>query len=76
MSLPKYSSTFDLRGKMPYHNMEPNQRERLWDDGLHFTEAGYQEMGIMVGEKMIEFIEELKAEKEVSLSGQGTMGIE
>ncbi|KAG4027404.1 hypothetical protein MFRU_030g00400 [Monilinia fructicola] len=69
-------STFDLRGKMPYHNMEPNQRERLWDDGLHFTEAGYQEMGIMVGEKMIEFIEELKAEKEVSLSGQGTMGIE
>ncbi|KAF7868576.1 hypothetical protein EAF04_005107 [Stromatinia cepivora] len=69
-------STFDLRGKMPYHNMEANKRARLWDDGLHFTEAGYKEMGIMVGEKMIGFIEELRPEKEVSLSGRGTMGIE
>ncbi|KAI9645519.1 hypothetical protein NHQ30_006261 [Ciborinia camelliae] len=70
------SDTFDLRGKMPYHNMEPDRRARLWDDGLHFTEMGYEEMGVMVGEKMIEFIEEVKHEKEVSLSGKGTMGIE
>lgn len=61
---------------MLYHNMDSNKRARLWDDGLHFTEAGYQEMGTMVGEKMIEFIEESKPEKEVSLSDRGTMGIE
>ncbi|EDN96351.1 predicted protein [Sclerotinia sclerotiorum 1980 UF-70] len=69
-------STFDLRGKMPYHNMESNKRAEIWDDGLHFTEAGYKEMGIMVGEKMIEFIEELRPGREVSLTGKGTMGIE
>ncbi|KAF7912985.1 uncharacterized protein EAF01_002006 [Botrytis porri] len=69
-------STFDLRGAMPYHNMELGKRERLWDDGLHFTEEGYKEIGIMVGEKMIQIIEEVKPEKEISLSGRGTMGIE
>lgn len=61
---------------MPYHNMESNKRAEIWDDGLHFTEAGYKEMGIMVGEKMIEFIEELRPGREVSLTGKGTMGIE
>ncbi|THV51912.1 hypothetical protein BGAL_0095g00280 [Botrytis galanthina] len=70
------SSTFDLRGAMPYHNMELEKRELLWDDGLHFTEEGYKEIGIMVGEKMIQVIEEVKPEKEISLSGRGTMGIE
>ncbi|CCD50395.1 hypothetical protein BofuT4_P090820.1 [Botrytis cinerea T4] len=67
---------FDLRGAMPYHNMDLEKRERLWDDGLHFTEEGYKEIGIMVGEKMIQVIEEVKPEKEISLSGRGTMGIE
>lgn len=61
---------------MPYHNMDLEKRERLWDDGLHFTEEGYKEIGIMVGEKMIQVIEEVKPEKEISLSGRGTMGIE
>lgn len=70
------SSIFDLRGAMPYHNMDLEKRERLWDDGLHFTEEGYKEIGIMVGEKLIQVIEEVKPEKEISLSGRGTMGIE
>ena len=55
--------------------MEPNRRARLWDDGLHFTEAGYAEVGVMVGERLVEVIEE-GSEEETSSPMQEAIGMD
>lgn len=47
---------FDLFEKMPYHSMTEDQRDELWDDGLHFTEKGYEVIGGMVAERLIELL--------------------
>jgi lysophospholipase L1-like esterase len=52
---------FDLKEKIPYHSMEESERDEIWDDGLHFTSKGYERMGDMIAERLIEIIE---AEKE------------
>jgi lysophospholipase L1-like esterase len=39
----------DLKAKMPYHDMEEEERDEIWDDGLHFTANGYERIGWWVG---------------------------
>ena len=43
--------------------MEEAERDLIWDDGLHFTKAGYERMGRFVAERLIELIELLKTKK-------------
>lgn len=56
---------FDLHAKIPYHSMPESERKEIWDDGLHFTSKGYERMGVMVAERLVEILE--KEEK----SGEG-----
>jgi lysophospholipase L1-like esterase len=54
---------FDLKEKIPYHSMGKEEREEIWDDGLHFTAKGYERMGRMVGEKVLEILKEDEGKK-------------
>jgi len=47
---------FDLKEKIPYHAMPEAEREEIWDDGLHFTPKGYERMGVMIAERLIDII--------------------
>jgi hypothetical protein len=38
--------------------MEEKEKEEIWDDGLHFTPAGYERMGEFVAGRLIEIISE------------------
>ena len=58
------SFTLDLFEKMPYHSLAKEERKELWDDGLHFTTAGYAKIGSLVAERLIEIMEEARAGKE------------
>jgi len=51
--------------------MEESEREEIWDDGLHFTSQGYERMGEMIAERLIEIIE---AEKEGKKDGGSVAG--
>ena len=43
--------------------MPVEERDSIWDDGLHFTELGYEKMGIMVAERLGEILDaEVKGE--------------
>jgi lysophospholipase L1-like esterase len=59
--------TLDLFEKMPYHSLTKEERQELWDDGLHFTAAGYAKIGSLVAERLIEIMkeEEARAGKEL-----------
>ncbi|KAN0087087.1 SGNH hydrolase-type esterase domain containing protein [Elaphomyces granulatus] len=48
--------TFDLRVAVPYHDMPEDQRNELWDDGLHFTDEGYNHVGQLVGKHLIDIL--------------------
>lgn len=37
--------------------MSAENRHEMWDDGLHFSEAGYEAMGKLVGERLIGILE-------------------
>jgi lysophospholipase L1-like esterase len=52
----KKSYTFDLWEKIKYHDMPAAERDSIWDDGLHFTELGYEKMGSMVAERLGEIL--------------------
>ncbi|KAL0474805.1 SGNH hydrolase-type esterase domain-containing protein [Neurospora intermedia] len=41
--------TFDLHAAFPFYAMSEADRERYWDDGVHFTPAGYDRMGNKIG---------------------------
>jgi hypothetical protein len=34
---------------MPYWGMPEEERGRIWIDGVHFTEEGYDRMGTLIG---------------------------
>jgi len=38
--------------------MDEAERSEIWDDGLHFTPEGYERMGGLIGERLIELIKE------------------
>ncbi|PQE04070.1 GDSL-like lipase acylhydrolase protein [Rutstroemia sp. NJR-2017a BVV2] len=40
---------FDLHKAMPYWSMPEEERGRIWIDGVHFTEEGYDRMGTLIG---------------------------
>ena len=52
----------DLFEKMPYHSLDASERKEIWDDGLHFTPKGYEKIGDLVAERLIEILS-IEAEK-------------
>ncbi|KAA8573827.1 hypothetical protein MFRU_001g02720 [Monilinia fructicola] len=39
----------DLHDAIPYWSMSEEERKRIWIDGVHFTEEGYDRMGALIG---------------------------
>jgi len=37
--------------------MPEQERDEIWDDGLHFTEEGYERVGLLVGRRLQGIIE-------------------
>lgn len=65
---------FDLHSALPYLDMPPAKRSRIWeDDGVHLTEAGYDYMGEKIAEALTRIIRLAEAqETEISnLVGDG-----
>ena len=48
--------TFDLHAKIPYHALPEAERNQIWDDGLHFTPMGYERVGTLVAERLVEIL--------------------
>ncbi|KAL1988688.1 hypothetical protein VTN96DRAFT_8388 [Rasamsonia emersonii] len=61
--------TFDLHSALPYHSLSENERERIWDDGLHLTDEGYDLMGELVAGRLVEL---LKKNKKTTESEDGS----
>ena len=40
----------DFAAKFPRHSLKPDELERLWNDGLHLTPAGYDRMAEIIYE--------------------------
>lgn len=69
IGLIKNRYIFDLKEKIPYHSMDEKERDEIWDDGLHFTSKGYERMGEMIAERLIEIIESEKGVAPDSAAG-------
>jgi hypothetical protein len=46
----------DLCTKIPFMSLPEKRRNELWDDGVHFTHAGYDLMGTFIGKRLVEII--------------------
>ena len=44
----------DLCTAIPYYDMDPERRTRIWDDGLHFKREGYDLMGETIAGRLKE----------------------
>jgi len=51
------SYVFDLQTKIPNHSMDEAEKREIWDDGLHLTSKGYERMGEMIADRLMEIIE-------------------
>ena len=52
------SCSLDLKGKIPYHSLSDQDRNRYWDDGVHLKADGYDWMGDHIADKLIPIIRE------------------
>ena len=60
------SHSFDLRAHIPYHSLTEDQRDDLWDDGLHMTPAGYNRMGQHIADALIRLIQQEEEEQQLA----------
>jgi hypothetical protein len=58
LTRPNNSYVFDLKAHIPYHSLTEDQRDDLWDDGLHMTPAGYNRMGQHIADALIRLIQQ------------------
>lgn len=56
MILADLSYTFDLKSAIPYHDMEEQRQKQIWDDRLHFTAQGYDLMGEVIAQRLLELL--------------------
>jgi hypothetical protein len=49
----KLSHALDLAAEIPWESMPEKKRKEIWDDGVHFTEKGYEMMGEIVAKKLV-----------------------
>lgn len=50
------SYTYDLASALPYFGLAEDERTEIWDDDVHFTSVGYDSMGRLVAERLLELI--------------------
>lgn len=44
---------------MPYHSIaDEESRDKIWHDGLHFTEHGYSVMGDHIASRLVDLVAE------------------
>lgn len=48
--------TADLFELVPWPSEDTDAQDRIWDDGLHFTPVGYDLMGDVVADRLIELL--------------------
>ncbi|KAL3418641.1 GDSL-like Lipase/Acylhydrolase [Phlyctema vagabunda] len=53
----------DLHAAIPWTSMPEDRREEIWDDGVHFTEEGYDLMGSLVAGRLLEIMQETAADR-------------
>jgi hypothetical protein len=47
--------------------MSEEDRERFWDDGLHLTDQGYDLMGELIADRLVELLKSKKEGEEAEL---------
>lgn len=59
-SIVRYDKTSffsaDLYALVPWPSDDEEEQDRIWDDGLHFTPAGYDMMGEVVADRLIDLL--------------------
>ncbi|KAL2070862.1 hypothetical protein VTL71DRAFT_13888 [Oculimacula yallundae] len=55
--------TYDLHTAVPYHNMTDERRKEIWDDTLHFTIKGYDLIGKLLADRIVELEKEIERER-------------
>ncbi|RDL38528.1 SGNH hydrolase [Venustampulla echinocandica] len=48
--------TLDLHARIPYVDLHEEERSEIWGDGVHFTAKGYDLMGNIIAEKIINLV--------------------
>jgi hypothetical protein len=62
----RHSHVLDLHALMPYHSMtDEESRDKIWDDGLHFTPHGYSVMGDHIASRLVELMAESQGQTEL-----------
>ena len=56
------SHVFDLNAVIPYFAMSEGDRERYWDDAIHFTPDGYDLLGNKVGIALVNILAKERAD--------------
>lgn len=59
-SADRSSYTLDLHSAIPFWSMPNAKRREIWDDGVHFTAKGYDLMGNIVADRLVEVIKGLE----------------
>jgi len=44
----KKMAVIDLSTEIPYFSLKEEERQQIWDDGVHFTQAGYQRLADII----------------------------
>jgi len=55
---------FDLHEALPYWRLDENERKRLWNDPVHYSSEGYDEMGTRIAKRLFELVSDTPDEKE------------
>ena len=50
--------TADVAKAIPWTGMSQDDRQRIWDDGVHLKKIGYQLMGDTIADRLIEIVKE------------------
>ncbi|CZT00399.1 related to esterase [Rhynchosporium agropyri] len=54
--------TYDLHKAVPYWGMPIDQRKEIWDDTLHFTVKGYDLIGRLLADRIVQLENEIERE--------------
>ncbi|KAH7397924.1 SGNH hydrolase-type esterase domain-containing protein [Cadophora sp. MPI-SDFR-AT-0126] len=54
--------TFDLHKAVPYWGMSEERRKEIWDDTLHFTVKGYDLIGKLLADRIVELEKQMERE--------------
>ncbi|KAI0526024.1 GDSL-like Lipase/Acylhydrolase [Xylaria bambusicola] len=56
---------FDLHKELPYHSLSPEDRAKYWNpDGVHLKAAGYDRMGEMIGDALVQILRLAEAQED------------